>query len=576
MESKILQDIIIILTLAIVVLLIFKRVKLPEIVGFLLTGVLVGPNGLKLIKSVHEVEVLAEVGVILLLFTIGIEFSLKNLFSIRKTVLLGGSCQVILTIAVIAGITYAIGQSVQDAIFVGFLVSLSSTAIVLKILQERDEIVSPHGQIAVGILIFQDLIVILMMLVTPILAGNGGNLTNSILTLLLKGIVVILLTIALSRWISPFLLHQIARARSRELFLFGIIAICFGTAYLTSLAGLSLALGAFLAGLAVSESEYAYHAFGNVAPFRDLFTSFFFISIGMLLNVTYLADNVGLILLIALAVILVKLIIVGFTAFILGHPLRIHVLSGLSLSQIGEFSFVLATLGMGHGLIGEDVYQQFLAVAFISMMGTPFMIAAAPGIANLLMKAPLPAILKSGLHPIPAVVQGAYSKHIIIVGYGVNGRNVARAAKNTSIPYVIIEMNPVTVRKERQNGEPVNFGDATQEAALKHAGIKEAEVVVIAVPSVVATARITALARSLNQGVYIVVRTRFIQNIQKLYELGADEVIPEEFETSLKIFSAALRRYRISEEEIEKIVENIRSDCYNVFRKVLIKSEVRI
>ncbi len=574
MESRILQDIIIILLLAIGVLFIFKRIKLPEVVGFLLTGVLVGPNGLGLISSIHEVEVLAEVGVILLLFTIGIEFSLKNLFKIRKSVLLGGASQVFITVSLVASITYFLGKSVTESIFIGFLISLSSTAIVLKILQERDEVVSPSGQIAVAILIFQDLIVIPMMLVTPILAGSFVNITNSLIILVLKGAAVILLMTVFSRWVTPFLLHQIAKTRSRELFLFVIIAVCFGTAYLTSLAGLSLALGAFLAGLVVSESEYAHHAFGNVVPFRDLFTSFFFISIGMLLNVDFLFANVGLILLLALAVIFIKMLIVGFSAFILGNPLRTHIQSGFSLSQIGEFSFIVATVGLSYGLINNTLYQQFLAVAILSMIATPFMIPAAPNIADFIIKLPLPGKIKKGLRPISLITCEGMKKHLIIVGYGVNGRNVAQAAKMTGIPYVIIEMNPVTVRLERKNNEPINFGDATQEAALRHIEIEKASVIVIAVPSFTATARITALARRLNPNLHIVVRTRFVQNVMKLYELGADEVIPEEFETSLEIFSVILDKYGVNKEEVDRIAGNIRSDGYSVFRRNFNKDEV--
>ncbi len=568
METGILLDFLIILLLGMGVLLIFQRLKIPEIVGFFLTGIIAGPGGLGLISSLHEVEIVAEVGVILLLFTIGIEFSLKNLMNIRRIVLIGGSLQVFLTIlfVIIAGRYF--GKTYTEAVFLGYLIALSSTAMVLKILQERDEILSAHGRIAVAILIFQDIMVIPMMLTAPLLSGRGIEIDGSLLLLLLKSALIIIMLIAITKWIAPFILLQITKTRSRELFLFGIIGICLGVAYLTNTLGISLALGAFIAGLVISESEYAHHAFGNVVPIRDLFASFFFISIGMLLDLGFVIQNILLIVLIAAGIMAVKAVIVGAAAFALGFRFHAQVLASLALVQIGEFSFILSKIGLDEGIINIDTYQMFIAVAIITIICTPFLISAAPKAAEIIGRFPLPSKIKKGLTPIPLYQLEGIEKHIIIVGFGVNGRNVAKAARASNIPYIIIEMNPITVQAERRKGEMINYGDATQETALTNALINKAEVIVIAIPSAAATARITELAKRLNPNIFIAARTRFVQNVQQLYKLGADEVIPEEFETSIEIFSIILKKYGIEKEKIDYIREEIRRDCYSMFRRI--------
>ncbi|MBW2366158.1 MAG: cation:proton antiporter, partial [Deltaproteobacteria bacterium] len=274
MEIPLLNDIVVIFGLAIAVLFICHRLRVQAVVGYLLTGIFVGPYGFGLVKAVHEVEILAEIGIVLLLFTIGIEFSLKKLLQIRKSVLMGGSLQVLLTFLATLFIAMRFGQVFGEAVFIGFLVALSSTAIVLKLIQERAEVDSPHGRTILGILIFQDIIIVPMILLTPLLAGATGNLGESVLILLAKGIGIILLVMVGTKWIVPQVLYQITRTRNQEIFLLSVVVICLGVAWLTSKAGLSLALGAFLAGLIISESEYSHQALGNILPFRDVFTSF--------------------------------------------------------------------------------------------------------------------------------------------------------------------------------------------------------------------------------------------------------------------------------------------------------------
>jgi len=544
----------------------------PTIVGFFLTGMLAGPHGLGLISAVHEVEILAEVGVVLLLFTIGIEFSLKNLLQVKRSLLIGGSMQVLLTLLAAFAIARQIGQTFGESIFIGFLISLSSTAIVLKLLQEKADVDSPHGRTSLAILIFQDVIIVPMMLFTPLLAGMTGNLGKSLLILAIKGIGIILLVIISAEWVVPQLLYQIARTRSRELFLLTVVVICFAVAWITHSVGLSLALGAFLAGLIISESEYSYQTLGNILPFRDVFTSFFFISIGMLLDIGFLFQQPGLIALIALGVLALKTIIAGSATALLGFPLRTTILVGLALSQVGEFSFILSKTGAEYGLLAGNTYQIFLAVSVLTMATTPFIIALAPRVADFALRLPLPRRLKSGSYFVPGI-NGAQKKvhpkdHLIIIGFGLNGRNVARAAKVTGIPYVIIEINPQTVRNEKAKSEPIYYGDAAQEAVLEHAGIKDARVVVLVISDATATRRICATTRRMNPKVLIIARTRFLQEMKPLYELGANEVIPEEFETSVEIFARVLTKYLIPRDKIERFVAEVRSDGYEMFRSL--------
>ncbi|MBW2688361.1 MAG: cation:proton antiporter [Deltaproteobacteria bacterium] len=572
MEILLLNDIVIIFGLAIVVLLICHRLRVPAVVGFLLTGIFVGPYGFGLVEAIHEVETLAEIGIVLLLFTIGIEFSFERLLQIKKSVLMGGSLQVFLTFLATFFIASQLGMPSGVAIFIGFLVALSSTAIVLKLIQDRAEVDSPHGRTTLGILIFQDIIIVPMLLITPLLAGVTEDVGATVLILLAKGIGIILLVMVSTKWLVPQLLYQIARTRNQEVFLLSIVVICLGVAWLTSSAGLSLALGAFLAGLIISESEYSHQALGNLLPFRDVFTSFFFVSIGMLLDVGFLFQNPGTIVLITLGVLALKSVIACFAAILLGLPFRTSVLVGLALSQVGEFSFILSRTGVEHGLLTGNIYQTFLAFSVLSMAATPFIINLAPRAADILLRLPLPPKLTTGFRPVPSAEVKGKKDHLIIIGFGVNGRNVARAARLSGIPYAIIEMNPETVRSEQARGEPIYYGDSTQEVVLQHADIKDARIVVSAINDPSSTRRTTEIVRRLNPTVHLIVRSRYIQEMKSLYELGANEVIPEEFETSVEIFTRVLTKYLVPRDEIEALVAEIRSDGYEMFRNLSQKS----
>ncbi|CAN5789987.1 monovalent cation:proton antiporter family protein [soil metagenome] len=574
MEIPLLPDIVIILGLAVVVILVFQRFKLPTILGFLITGMIAGPNGFGLIAAshTHEVEILAEIGVILLLFIIGIEFSLKTLSAIKRSVFLGGASQVGITIVVVALLTQLLNFSWPEAIFLGFLFSLSSTAIVLTLLQEKGDINSPHGRIILAILIFQDIIVVPMMLFTPLIAGQTEDIWTSLLLMALKGLLVIVFVIVSARYIVPRLLYQVALTKSKELFILSIIVICFAVAWLTSSLGLSLALGAFMAGLIISESEYSHQATSNILPFREIFTSFFFVSIGMLLDLSFFLEHFFMIVLLALLTFVLKGLIAFGAGLLLRVPIRTALLVGLSLFQVGEFAFILSRTGIDTGLLAPGVYQYFLAVSLVTMALTPFVIKSYHSLANAAVLVLVPKRLRERMSRRMTAVMGQHDDlqdiedHIVIIGYGINGRNLARAAREAKIPYLIIELNAETVKQEKALGEPIMYGDAVQGVILQHVHIQKARVCVIAISDPDSTKRIIVNIREISTRVHIIVRTRFIQEMDESFRLGADEVIPEEFETSIEIFTRVLTKYLVPRNEIEAFTNSIRAGKYEMLR----------
>lgn len=566
MEIPLLGDIFKLFALSIGVLFVCSRFKIPSIVGFLATGIVAGPHGAGFVEHSHAVEVMAEVGVVLLLFTIGMEFSIEQLLRIKKAVLLGGALQVAFTFAATVALAIVLGLSVAQGIFVGFILALSSTAIALKLIQQRGEMEAPHGKAALGILIFQDIAVVPMMLMIPLLGGASGNLSESLLGLG-KGFLIVGLVFVAARWLVPKILYRIAKTRDREFFLLSIVAICLSVAWATNQVGLSLSLGAFLAGLIISESEYSHQAIGHILPFKDVFVTIFFVSIGMLLDLHVIWGNPIWVVGLTLGVLLLKTLVGGFATLFLGYPLRTMALTGLALSQVGEFSFVLAKSGLDVGLMTAEHYQIFLAVSILSMVATPAMLGASPQIVKLLMALPLPEKVKSGFAPPPDRAVTKNIDHLVIIGYGINGRNLAAAARASGIPYDVVEMSPDVVREEQGRGEPIWYGDASSEAVLEHVNVSHARVIAIAISDPVATRRATQAVRHLNTHARVVVRTRYTKDIKDLYDLGASRVIPEEFETSIQIFSDTLNAFEREPAEIERLVAEARNNNYGLFLK---------
>jgi len=568
MEYEILKSLEVIFIASAAVILLLYKLKIPSLIGFIIAGIIIGPHGVGLIKDTHFIEMLAEIGVILLLFTIGIEFSLAKLVRIRKAVLGGGGAQVILTIIASAGLTYIAIRHVNQSIFFGFLYALSSTAIVLKLLTERGEIDSPHGHTMVGILIFQDLCIVPLMLLIPALSGDSIDVMDVAMQMA-TAVFIIAVVLLSSRWIVPAFLHQVVRTKSRELFLTTIILLCLGIALLTSRFGLSLALGAFLAGLIISESEYAHQALSDILPFKDSFMGLFFVSIGMLMNLEFVFENIIRIAEIVALIFTLKIVTGTVSSLLIGNPLRTAVLTGLGLAQIGEFSFVLAIAGKAVGLISEDFYQIFLSSSVVTMIMTPFMLNAAPSVSEWIAAR---TVMKK-LAGKRKVFEGDGSPrkrqdHVIIVGFGLNGKNLAKVLKEAEIPYVVLEMNSDTVREMRKKGEPIHYGDGTSREIIHKMGIEKARLLVIAISDPVSTRRIVSVARQANRALYIIVRTRYLIEVDDLKLLGADEVIPEEFETSIEIFSRVLHRYSFPRNAILDMVEKIRSNSYTALRSV--------
>jgi len=568
MGQGLLIDIFIIIWLSIFVVLLFNKLRIPSIVGFLLTGLIVGPYGLKLITDESQVQIISEIGVILLLFSIGIEFSLSKLLSIKRNVFVGGGLQVGISMLIALLLPTFTSFTINQSIFIGFLISLSSTALIMKLLYNTGGTDSPQGRVSLSISIFQDLSILPMILIVPLLIGGKIDMTTELLILAAKMVGIGSFVFVSIKYIMPKLIFQVAKTRIKELFILSILGVCGVTVWLSSLSGISLALGAFLAGLIVSETEYSHEALSKIEPFKEVFASFFFVSIGMLLNLNFLLSNFTLISLVVIAVIVVKFVSAGIATYTLTASLRIAIITGVLIAQIGEYGFVFALVGIEGGLLDEFTYQIFLAVTVMTIILNPILLQIANKISQDMANSESPR--KLGFEE---ESKNCFKGHLIIIGFGLNGRNLAKAAKFANIPYVIIEMNPVTVRDERKNGEIVIFGDATNEAVLEMACIADAKIVVSTIPDPIGERAIALSIKRMNPNVFLIIRTRYDSEMEPLYSLGADEVIPEEFETSIEIFTRVLARYSVPINDIQKFTNKIRGNRYQMFRKISEKNK---
>jgi CPA2 family monovalent cation:H+ antiporter-2 len=573
-------DLFIIFLVSVPVAIICLRLKLPILVGFMLTGILIGPFGLGLITELEVIETLAEIGVMLLLFTIGLEFSIGRLRKMRNLIVIGGSIQAGLTIAVTAVIAVAFGRPLNQAVFFGFLVTLSSTAIVLKSYSERNELNSPHGRAGVGILLFQDISVVLMMLIVPALGGTGEAGEGSPIYALGVSLVALVAIVGVA-WVSiPKILEQVVKLRNPELLLLTAALISLGTAWITLQFGLSLALGAFIAGVVLSESEYSHQITADILPFRDVFNSVFFVSMGLLLSLGALYQNIGSVLLLVIVLIVGKALIILMAVRFLGFPLRIAVMTGLGLAQIGEFSFVLAKAGQGTELLPGADYQIFLAASILSMIATPLLISFAPRVGYFAQsfisdKKHIGPDKESG-EDIHVTSSGGLTNHVIIVGYGLSGQLLSRVLRTALVPYTILELNAEVVRRVKARGEKINYGDATRRRMLIHAGISEANVLVLAMSDAPSARRAVSIARQLNKDLYIIVRTQYTSEVNELMQLGANEVIPFEFETSIEIFARVLGRYGVVKQIIDNQITQIRGQSYEMLRAPSVPPENKL
>ena len=563
MSLQLLQELVIILAASVLIIFISHKIKLPPVVGFLLTGILIGPGGFSLVKDTRTVDVLAEIGVVMLLFMIGLEFTLDRLKRIQRNFWIGGGLQVVLTTAAAFLVLIVLKVPAKEAVFYGFLVSLSSTAVVLKILFDRNETDTPQGKISLGILIFQDLAIVPMIALVPVLAGDREASPSAIFVRFLLSAGAIVSVFAVARFLMPRVLHLVVRTRVREIFLIASLFVCLGMALLTSSLGLSLALGAFLAGVIISESVYSHQVVSDILPFRDVFNSLFFISIGMLLRIGGVWQSRGVVAGLVLSILLLKAFVVMLTVRVLGYDSRIAVLAGLALAQVGEFSFVLAGVGRSNGLLPENIFQVFLASSILTILATPLLIRISPALALKMDKA------ICGKTRVPAQGKEAGRKledHVIIAGYGLNGRNLARVLKEAGVGYIILELDPDAARAAAERGDPFIFGDASSRTILKEAGINRAKAVVFAISAPATTRRGVRAVKEIAKDVFIIVRTRYASEIDELFHLGADDVIPEEFETSVEIFTQVLKRFHVPRNIIDAQIKIIRGECYGILR----------
>lgn len=533
--------------LCVAVALVVHRLRMPPIVGFLVAGVVAGPHGIGLIQHHELVEQLAEVGVVVLLFTVGMELAVGNIARMRRAITVGGSVQVGATIAVGTIVAVSAGLSFGTAVFLGFLLSLSSTAAITKILTDRGQINTPAGRHAVGICVAQDLAVVPMILLIPVL-GGGSESVWSAMGGVAKASALLALAAAVAWFLVPRLLDLVARTRSRELFVLSVIAICLSLSVVTAELGLSLALGAFLAGVILGSSDFHHQAVSEVEPFRDTLASLFFLSIGMLFDSSVLLEAPLLITVSVLTVIAGKAVIASLAMRVLRLPSRTCWRVGLSVAQIGEFGFVLTQVAADTNLLGDRLERVFMFVAVVSIAATPLLFA----LGRMIERRGEPE------HRRAREAGEGVSDHVVIVGFGPVGRALADALEAAEVPYRVVEMNSETVKNERARGRPIILGDATRPVVMHALGLERARLVVVAINDPAATKRVAALARRMAKHVHIIARATFLGEVADLEALEVDEVVPQELETSVEIVVRSLRHLLVPDDEVDLRVEQVR------------------
>lgn len=554
MVDALLADLAVIFGVAVLVVLGVARVGLPPIAGFLLAGILVGPHALGLVADPHQVEVLAELGVALLLFTIGLEFSLERLKTIWRYVVLGGGLQVVLTVLwAVAGVV-ALGGPWKTGVFFGYLAALSSTAIVLSALTDRQEVSAPHGRFVIAVLIFQDLCIVPMMLTLPMLSGEGTSGVDVALTLG-KAAVVVVGILAFARVIVPRVLRRAAATRRRELFLLTVLVVAIAVAVGTSKLGLSLAMGAFLAGVVIADTEFVHQATSDVAPFRDALASVFFVSIGMLLDVGVVWAQAGVVAALFVVLLVGKLGLATLAGLLMRFPARVALVAGVSLAQVGEFSFVLLRSGEQAGLVDAVTARVFIAASVLTMIATPLMVAASPhiGSAGERLLRPLERLLA-----VPEVTDDetpghTLTGHVIVAGLGLGGQLLLSSLVRGGVPYVALELNPDTVRSLRGRGLDVRYGDVSSLEVLQHvAHADRARLLVLMLSDPRATERAAAVARHHFPDMHVVVRVQRAtagaagQQAPPDVESVGVEVVSEDLVAAREIVERVMRRVEVS------------------------------
>ena len=552
----------ILLAAALVGGMIAHRLRQPIVLGYLVIGVAVGPHALGLVNDLEIIEAAAEIGVALLMFTLGLEISVSQLREVGKIGMWGGISQILATfsLGLIAGFTI-FQWSPAQAILFGLIISLSSTAICLKILMERGELDSVHGRIMLSMLILQDITVVLMIVIVPLLSGQIENVPFEIVIAVGKAFLFLGLAIVLGRWALPWLLGSIGRVRARELFLLTVLVLSLGAAISTQIFGLSMVFGAFLIGLVLRETRFVHQALAEITPLRDVFATLFFVSLGMLLNAEFLFSHGILVLAVVAVIILLKLLAIFSIVRLFGYSTRIALLTGTGLFQIGEFGFILAQGGMNLGIVSNQFYSLILASAIITMLLTPFSMSLLSRLyPRLAGQIAARGSETTELSSSPTSAQSESPRRVLIAGYGRVGQNIAQGLQDAEIPYLIIDIDPERISEARSSGRPRMYGDATNIHVLSHAALDKAKALVITYPDPIAVVTTAKLALSINPKLNILARVHRAREAEKLKTLGVTELVSPEYEASISFIKRLLNIIRFEEEQQGQILDTVRKD----------------
>jgi CPA2 family monovalent cation:H+ antiporter-2 len=554
------RDLLIVLATAIAGGMLARWLRLPIILGYLLGGVAVGPYGLGLVHETQSIDSLATIGVALLMFAIGLEFSLKEIMRMGRVAILGGIAQIVLTAVAGLGLGRLVGLSMLGSVFFGFIVALSSTMVVLKLLMERGELDTTHGRILLGILLVQDLSVVPIMALMPAVGGGTGAMWVSLGIALLKAVGFLAAMLALGIWGLPWFLQRVAGQRSRELFLLTVVVLCLAAAFGTYSFGLSAAFGAFAAGLLISQSGFARQAFADILPLRDTFAALFFVSLGMLANLHFVGSNLATVAIVVVMILGIKFIIGSAVTRLFGYSHKTVLYVGTGLAQIGEFSFVLAMMGVDSEILSERLYSLVVAAAVITMLLTPFLMSLSTVAYRKLSQMPWFARMLAGWAD-PEWVSRAQelSRHAVICGYGDIGRRVADVLEQHKFTYLVIDLDPLIISRLRARGVPCIYGDASNPEILAHAQLSRARVLVCAIPDLVAVELTARNALRLNSKLDIVARVHRDADAELLKNLGVAELVLPLYEGSLEVIRHTLHRFGMGSTEIQYILNSLRA-----------------
>lgn len=566
-ELPVLGSLVIIFSLTLPISYIFHRLKCPAVVGYLLTGVVIGPHALALVKDSQQINWLSEIGVVLLMFTVGMELSLSSLLKNLRTVVGSGLTQFGLNLLFFAGVAFCFDFDINQAIFYGMLLAISSTAIVFKAYSDRGELDTYHGQICAGVLLFQDLMVIPILLVAPFLTGESELQLGTFISVLLKASLGISAIFFVAKLAVPHLIKTFIKLKDREIMLLLIILICMLGAWGAQEMGLTLAMGAFIVGLILSESEYCHDMVSDILPFRDFFSSLFFISIGMMLQLPFLGEHAFALLMGTTAVIFAKGAINTLSVYLLERSWYRSIISGTRLAQVGEFSFLVIGAFVGSQAVPEIVFQTFLSVAILSMLLTPVLIPLSNLLGRRILninKTQMPDL--SGLAP-------KIKDHVIIAGYGNIGQYLAKILKDTHIPFIVVEKDHETISAASSQGMKAFYGDISRNNILDLCAVSQARAIVYTQGNSNAIKSSSLYARSKNQRLYILVMSGSTQEVVDYLSIGVNRVVSSEFETTVEMFSRILSEFDIPDNVIQNYVEMARVEGYGMFRGVELQPE---